>query len=313
MKKLKIFLAETSDFNPDVLNLIKDKFNVISFSNETPLRNILNDVDIFWFRLGYKIDNNVLDKNSKCKYLVTPVTGIDHIDENYCKELGVKVICLRGESEFLKTVRATAELTIALNLALIRNLVDAINDTRKGEWRRDSFRGNELFLKKVGIIGFGRLGRIVAGYYKTFGCEVGYYDILNIEALEYKKHEDLDALLKESDIVTLHVNYNSQNHQFFGKEHFNLMKRDSIFINTSRGGLVDEKALLDSLKRGQIAGAALDVLASEPEILNNNLIKYSAEHNNLIISPHIGGNTFESFEKTEFFIFEKLISVIDGK
>lgn len=313
MKKLKIFLAETSDFNPDVLYLIKDKFNVISFSNETPLRNILNDVDIFWFRLGYKIDNNVLDKNSKCKYLVTPVTGIDHIDENYCKELGVKVICLRGESEFLKTVRATAELTIALNLALIRNLVDAINDTRKGEWRRDSFRGNELFLKKVGIIGFGRLGRIVAGYYKTFGCEVGYYDILNIEALEYKKHEDLDALLKESDIVTLHVNYNSQNHQFFGKEHFNLMKRDSIFINTSRGGLVDEKALLDSLKSGQIAGAALDVLASEPEILNNNLIKYSAEHNNLIISPHIGGNTFESFEKTEFFIFEKLISVIDGK
>src|SRR5690606_18326010 len=164
------YLAETADFSPNVLSLIKEKFEVTNFSKNTPLGKILDNVDIFWFRLGYKIDQKVLSKHSKCKYLVTPVTGIDHIDEEYCNELAIKIICLKGESEFLKSIRATAELTIALNLALIRNLVDAIIDTRNSEWRRDRFRGGELFQKKVGIIGFGRLGRIVAGYYKTFGC-----------------------------------------------------------------------------------------------------------------------------------------------
>lgn len=312
MKKLKINIAESNDFSSLVFAKIQKHFDVCHFSKEEPLKNILRNVDVFWFRLGYKIDHQVLDQNSTCKFLVTPVTGIDHIDEALCKKLGIQIICLRGEYEFLTSIRATAEHTIAITLALYRNLTDAILHTRQGGWNRDNFRGRELFQKKVGIIGLGRLGAIVAGYFKAFGCEVAYYDVVDKQSSEFKKYDSLYPILEESDIISIHVNYHEGNHHFFGTEHFNKMKRDAVFINTSRGGLVDENALLESLMSSKIFGAALDVLHGEPKVLNNSLIKYAAQHQNLIITPHIGGNTYESFEKTETFIYDKLMAAIYG-
>lgn len=312
MNKLKIHIGEISDFNPAVLNKIKEQFNVTNFSKEVPLKEILNEVDIFWFRLGFRIDHLVLDQNTRCSYIVTPVTGIDHIDENLCNKLGIHIISLKGEFEFLKSIRATAEHTIALTLALYRNLADAILHTREGSWDRNKFRGRELFQKKVGIIGLGRLGFIVAGYFKAFGCEVAYYDIIEITSSDFKRHDNLDSLLEESDIVSVHVNYHQGNHHFFGKNQFHKMKKDAIFINTSRGGLVDENILLDSLISGKISGAALDVLQGEPDVSMNRLLTYATQHPNLIITPHIGGNTYESFEKTESFIFNKLLTAIHG-
>ncbi|HMR88663.1 MAG TPA: D-isomer specific 2-hydroxyacid dehydrogenase family protein [Saprospiraceae bacterium] len=312
-EKLKICIAEQDDFSNVVFSDLAKRFEILAMQPNENLKDLLKKVDIFWFRLGCKIDNNVLDKQSKCKYLVTPVTGIDHIDEVLCKELGVNIICLRGEYEFLKSIRATAEHTIGLTFALFRNLADAIDHTKKGIWNRDEFRGRELYNKNVGIIGFGRLGVIVAGYFKAFGCNVGFYDILEKEDTAYKKYDSLETLLEQSDIVSIHVNYNEINHHFFGANHFEKMKKNAIFINTSRGGLVDEEAMLMALESRKISGAALDVLQGEPDIVNNKLIKYSNQSPNLIITPHIGGNTFESFEKTETFIFEKLMKTIDGK
>lgn len=309
---LKICIAEQDDFSHSVLSDIKTRFEVVAMQPNENLKDILNRVDIFWFRLGYKIDSEVIDEKTKCRFLVSPVTGLDHIDESLCKKFDIKIISLRGEFEFLKSIRATAEHTIALTLALYRNIPDAIIHTRIGEWDRDLFRGHELFNKKVGIIGFGRLGSIVAGYFKAFGCEVGYYDIVNKESKEFKKYNTLDSLLKESEIISIHVNYHQENHHFFEYYHFNKMKNNAILINTSRGGLVNENALLESLELKRISGAALDVLQGEPEIANMQLIKFSKTHSNLIITPHIGGNTFESFEKTELFIFEKLMKSIDG-
>ncbi|MBC7884396.1 MAG: hypothetical protein H7X99_02915, partial [Saprospiraceae bacterium] len=144
MIKLKIYIAEQEDFNPSVLSDIMEKFELVALRENEKLKDILKQVDIFWFRLGYNINGKVLDQNTRCKYLVTPVTGIDHIDEALCENLGIKVICLKGEYDFLKMVRATAEHTIALTLSLYRNLTDAVNHTRKGGWNRDKFRGYEL-------------------------------------------------------------------------------------------------------------------------------------------------------------------------
>lgn len=309
---LKICIAEQEDFSPSILTDIKTRYELVAMQPNENLKDILNRVDIFWFRLGYKIDGEVIDEKTKCRFLVSPVTGLDHIDESLCKKYDIKIISLRGEFEFLKTIRATAEHTIALTLALYRNVPDAIIHTRKGEWDRDSFRGRELFNKKVGIIGFGRLGSIVAGYFKAFGCIVGYYDIANKESEEFIKYDSMDSLLRESEIVSIHVNYHQENHHFFTRTHFNKMKNNAILINTSRGGLVDEHALLEALEDMSISGAALDVLHGEPKIANKELIKFSRNHSNLIITPHIGGNTFESFEKTELFIFKKLMKLIDG-
>lgn len=308
--KKVLFLAESEDFSEKVFSNLKSKFEVITATKSFNLKEVLENVDIFWFRLAYKIDEKVLTLDTRCKYLVTPVTGIDHIDEELCERLGVKIICLRGETSFLQSVKATAELTIALTFALMRNLYPAIIHVKNKGWNRDLFRGNELDGKTVGIIGMGRLGNIVASYFAAFGCNILYYDPF-VDIDQFKKISNLTTLVQQADIITLHVNYNKANHHLIGKPCFEVMNRNAILINTSRGGLIDENALLESLQNGQLKGAALDVLYNEPNVSQHSLVEYASVHDNLIITPHIGGNTYESFEKTENFICQKLISIID--
>ncbi len=308
--KLKLYIAENEDFNVDVLFLLQEKFEVVELSNY-PLEKILNEVDIFWFRLGYKIDSEVLNFKSRCKYLVTPVTGIDHIDEKLCLKLGIKIISLRGEVEFLKNVRATAEHTIALTLALLRNIAPAINHTRNGQWNRDLFRGSEMFEKKVAIIGFGRLGKITAEYFNSFGCKVGFYDNVPKEhSFFITNYSSMKEAVEDADIISIHLPFNESTENILGKKFFSWLKQSSIIINTSRGGVLDEKYLLEALLLNKINGAAIDVLKGEPNVKQNPLIEYSSKHNNLIITPHIGGNTYESFEKTEKFLASKLLSTL---
>ena len=312
-QKPKLFIAESLDFNKDVLEMLKEYSEVITNDvyNEFNLSSILTDNDIFWFRLGYKIDEKVLNKSSKCRTLVTPVTGLDHIDENLCNELGVEIISLRGESEFLKEVRATAEMTLALTLALLRNLIPANNSVLDGEWDRDEFRGREVYKKNVGIIGVGRLGKISAEYFKALGANVTGYDPREDFPDNINRADSLKSLVENSDIVLLHLKLDETTINLIDKVELSWFKKGAILINTSRGGVLNEDALLDVLKSEKLAGAALDVIKGENEILDDNaLIKYAKENSNLLITPHIGGNTFESFEKTERFIAEKLIQRI---
>ncbi|HRO07530.1 MAG: hypothetical protein IT237_09610 [Bacteroidia bacterium] len=310
MQKLKLYIAETEDFSKSVIQKLQQVFEIINANNKS-LKTIFEEVDIFWFRLGYEIDDSVLSTSSKCKYIVTPVTGIDHINENLCNELGVKVICLRGEEDFLKQIRATAEHTMALTLALIRNIVPAVGHTHKGQWQRDKFRGTELYNKKVSIIGYGRLGQITSEYFNTFGCFVGFYDIVDKEYPAYiTMYNNLKDAVKNADIISIHLPFNESTHKLLGKEFFEWLKSTSIIINTSRGGVMDEKYLLEALQMNKIKGAALDVLNGEPNVHQNHLIEYARHNNNLIITPHIGGNTYESFEKTEQFVADKLIKSV---
>ncbi len=309
---LKLHIAETQDFSLEVIDLLKEHFEVTTGSvKREKLKEKLQEIDIFWFRLAYQIDDDVIDESTRCKYLVTPVTGIDHLDEGLCNRKGINIICLRGEKEFLKEVRATAEHTMLLAMMLMRNAVPAVTDVHQKKWRRDLFRGVELFQKRVGIIGYGRLGEIVAEYFYTFGCEVGFYDAEPKNHPNYiKRFDSLEKCIKESDIISIHATYNESTHHLFDKAIFQKFNRKKWLINTSRGGIVDDKELLKSLQEGKIAGAALDVLYGEPNIANNALINYSNNHRNLIITPHIGGCTFESFEKTEKFIAQKLLRAI---
>lgn len=310
--KLKLHLAETEDFSQKVLELLKEKFEVSTGSvKKEDLKDKLQEVDIFWFRLAYKLDHSVIDENIRCKYFVSPVTGIDHIDENLCKQNGIQIICLRGEVEFLKEVRATAEHTLLLTMMLMRNAWPAVEDVKKVNWRRDLFRGFEIYKKKIGIIGFGRLGSIVADYFHALGAEVGYYDIVNKNAAShFQKYDSLEDCISASDIITVHIPYNESTHELFNHSIFKLFNQNKWLINTSRGGIFDEQALLKTLQEKKLAGAAVDVLFGEPEINDNPLVQYAQQNRNLIITPHIGGCTFESFEKTEWFIAQKLLRSI---
>lgn len=270
----------------------------------------LDHYDVFWFRLGFQVGEAVLKPGSRCRVLATPVTGIDHIDETYCKEIGVAILCLRGERAFLREVRATAELAIGLAMQVMRNITPAVNSVLAGQWNRDLFRGYELYKKTLGIIGFGRLGSIVADYAQVFGMEVIAYEIRQ-EVIDQHKEvnfvNNLETLANLADLISLHVNYNESNHHLIDESFFRNCKPTSFFVNTSRGGLVDESALLRALKEGWIRGAALDVLQGESHFnLDNPLVQFAQTHTNLIIVPHIGGNTYESFEKTEQFIADKV-------
>lgn len=311
MSKLKLYIAERNDFSNEVFQELETRFEIIDFKENISIKEILKQVDIFWFRLAHKLDSTVLDKSTKCKYLLTPVTGIDHIDEKLCNELGIQIICLRGEVDFLKNVRATAEHTIALTLALLRKIHPAVSDVQSGNWNRDNFRGYELYEKKVGILGYGRLGKIVARYFHAFDCEISYFDIEEkIGDTFCVKLNSIESLFGNNDIVSLHIPLNEKTIGIINKDLLQKMKVNSILVNTSRGAIINEIDLLEVLKFKSIKGAALDVLDDEPNVQDSELVKYSKTNSNLIITPHIGGNTYESFAKTEKFLADKLVQII---
>ncbi len=311
---MKILIAEPEDFSEAVIAKLRKHATVdVEQCEPHKIKWALENYDVFWFRLAHKMNADVLTENSRCKILATPVTGIDHIDIPLCEKLGIQIVCLKGEREFLKEVRATSEMAIGLAMSVMRNIPRANEAVKKGEWERDLYRGNELYKKTIGIIGFGRLGAIMADYAKAFGMKIVAVEPreetkIGVEGVEFLS--SLEELARVSDVISLHVNYNEETHHLLNESFFKACKASSFFINTSRGGIVDEKALVKALENKWIQGAGLDVLQGEPEVQNNVLIQYAKKNKNIVIVPHIGGNTYESFEKTEHFIADKIIKLI---
>jgi len=311
---LKIRIAEIENFSSIVISELNKIAEVDVIETEkTQLTKCLEEYDVFWFRLKFKIEEKDFPKKCRCKYILCPVTGLDHIDLIACEKRGIKVLSLKGEIRFLKKVRATAELTLALTLTLLRQIPQAIDSVKNFNWQRDLFKGNEIFDKKVGIVGVGRLGKITSHYFNALGAEVYGYDIVDFDEEICKKVDSLEELVSIVDILSIHVAYQESTHHFINKAIFDQMKPSALLINTSRGGVINSQDLIEALDQKKIAGAALDVVENEYDILGNKLIEYSTLNKNLIITPHIGGNTWESFEKTENFLLQKLIKEIESE
>jgi D-3-phosphoglycerate dehydrogenase / 2-oxoglutarate reductase len=269
--------------------------------------------EILWIRLGHRVDQEVMNSAPQLKLIASPTTGLDHIELEEAERRNIRVISLRGETRFLETVRATAEHTLALTLALLRRIPAATGHVSRGGWDRDRFQGRELYGKVVGVVGYGRLGSIVARYMRAFEARVLATDpAVRSESVGPEiSLVSLNELLYASDVVTLHVPLGPAMMGLFGRSQFQAMKPGAWFVNTSRGGLVDESALLEALVTGRLAGAALDVLADEPEVDPGSvLIRYARENENLIITPHLGGCTLESMEKTEVFLSERVCAAL---
>lgn len=312
-RRLKILIAESREFCGEARAILSRIGDVeLADLNRVELCRVVHDFDLIWVRLRNYIDAEVLDHAPGVQALATPTTGLNHIDLRAAGSRGVQVFSLKGEVEFLKDVRATAEHTIALSLALLRRIPQAARDTELGGWNRDAFRGSELHQKTVGVVGYGRLGRLVARYFHAFGANVVAADpyVSATEAEDFVKMMDLESLLPRADLVTLHVNFSEANTRFFGLAQFQAMKPGAWFINTARGELVDELALIKALQTGHLAGAAVDVLSGEGSggVLSNPLLKYASGRSNVLVTPHIGGCTAESMAKTEIFLAEKICS-----
>jgi D-3-phosphoglycerate dehydrogenase len=307
-----ILNLEPDGYSPDAYKIISSLGSVIHGPLGRPsLLNDINKVNILIVRLGHRIDQELLDKAPNLHTIVSATTGRDHIDTAYAEQRGIAVLSLFGETDFLNSVTATAELSWGLLLSLVRQIPAAVQHVKDGNWHRDHFRGSELSGLRLGIIGLGRLGRMVAAYGHTFQMIVSAYDPLLTEWPEnIEQHTELTEIFKKSDVISVHAPLNELTSGMIDAPLFKRLPEGAIFINTSRGELVKEDDLLEALQDGPLAGAALDVIRGENaatgKSIKSPLIDYSRSHSNLIITPHIGGATKTSMEKTEVFMAQKL-------
>ncbi len=305
-------MADTS-WCPEVLEALKPYAQVVTLkpTRKALLENI-NRFDAYIASLYVQLDKEILDKATRLKVIVTPSTGTDHIDIEEARRKNIAILSLKNDTEFLDSVTATAELVWALLLSTVRRLPWAFEAAKAGWWARDRFRGHQLSGKTLGILGYGRLGRIVGQYGNAFRMKVIACDIRKVNPESYVKLVDFDTLLGQSDVLSVHIHLTDENRNLINEKTLAKMKKGAILINTSRGAIIDEQALLKALSSGHLAGAGLDVIDGE---WNNNLkthplIQYANENENLIISPHIGGVTYESQKMTLEFIIRKLIDFI---
>lgn len=308
----KILNTIGTKFDNDAKNILST-LGTVDYKNlsQEELLRIIENYEVVVIGLGLLFHKYELDHAKNLKFIATATTGLDHIDVEYAEKKGIKVLSLRGEDNFLNTITGTAELAWMLLLELCRFSPWAFESVKNGEWNREKFQGHSLSGKTLGIVGLGRLGKMVATYGHAFGMNVIFTDPHDAQnLLPFAKKVSFDELIDKSDAISIHVHLTKETEGLFSKQIFNKMKPTAYLINTSRGKIVNEGDLIGALEKKQLAGYGTDVLANELEFDTKNkadrLIEYAKTHSNVIILPHIGGMTFESRIMTDIFMAEKL-------
>jgi D-3-phosphoglycerate dehydrogenase len=236
-----------------------------------------------------RFDESLLSQAPKLRVISTATTGADHIDTKALSQKNISLFTLAGENQVLRNLTPAAELSWALLMACARGLRAAVRHVLEGNWVREEFPGIMLKGKTLGLIGCGRIGCWMARYAHAFDMEIIGYDPLLDVWPDHIRCVDLECLLARADFISIHVPLTEQTRGMIGAREFGLMKAGVVFINTSRGGLIDERAFLRSLESGRMGAAGVDVLEGEPNINQHALVDYARKHDNLIVTPHIGG------------------------
>lgn len=224
-------------------------------------------------------------------------TGSDHIERGSLNDRGIPVRTLKEDPELLRNITPAAELSWLLLMACARKLPPALAHVVGGNWQREQFPGMMLNGRRLGLIGCGRIGGWMSRYAKAFGMDVVGFDPMLAAFPETIRSVSLNEVLETSDFVSIHVHLTPETSGMMTQENFARMKRGAIFINTSRGALTDEAALLEALESGQLAAAGLDVLNGEPDVADHPLVAYARTHENLLITPHCGGFSPDAVRK----------------
>lgn len=315
---MRVFITATAEFPVDeetvrtILNGIADvrtielPHKVLSAEEEDVLIKNLRGVDALLLRPGI-ISKRVIDATDRLKIIAVHGAGVDQVDIQAATAKGVFVTNVPGGN-----ANAVAELTFGLILSVIRGISRADRLVREGKWEEARFLGTELRGKTMGIIGLGRIGSRVAKIAKAFGMKILTYDPYISQERVGKvgvTSVNLETLLKESDVVTIHVPLTEETMGMIGKRELKLMKRSAILINMARGAIVDEVALYEGLKKGIIAGAALDVLKEEPPSPNNPIFQLE----NVVITPHMGGSSTRALKIIARVAAEDIAKVLRGE
>lgn len=313
METFKIGILEPDNFSPKAISKLEEIGEVTTYQGDGSKKDIkafIVDKNALFVRLKYQIDQELVDGAAGLKYICSPTTGLNHIS---ITNSDIKIVSLKGEYGFLETIRATPEHVFGLTLALLRNYASAFIKSEDQEWNRDVYRGYELYEAKIGIIGLGRIGRLLIRYFTAFDAKVGYYDILPKDNVPESIvcYNSVEDLINNSEIVILEANYTPENDKMITADLLRMMK-GKYFINAARGELVDEVALLEEIKANNFMGVAVDTFANEvkEDNLEKEFVKFTRGRN-LIVTPHIGGATFTSMLRTEEFISEKLVRACD--
>lgn len=236
-----------------------------------------------------KITDDMLRAAPRLKIISCATTGADHIARGVAGERGLPVRTLKEDSDILRGITPAAELSWTLLMACARKLPAALKHVVEGGWTRELFPGVMLNGKRLGLIGCGRIGGWMARYARAFGMDVVGHDPHLAAFPETIRRVPIEEVFSTSDFVSVHVHLTPETTGLVSKSLIDRMKSGGILINTSRGAIVDEAALLDALTSGRLGGAGLDVLDGEPEIADHPLVVYAGTHDNLLITPHCGG------------------------
>jgi D-3-phosphoglycerate dehydrogenase len=306
-------------YQPESLALLHSRFKLIAAATPDDDRpEDLKDIEVVIAPLGYFWGKEKIDQAPRLKVIASNTTGVPHIDVEYARKRGIRVVSLKDETTFLQSITPTTEMTWALILGLIRRVPWSFQAVCGGRWERRNFGGTAMLSRlALGIVGLGRLGTMVAGVARSFGMAVHYYDPDVTSDRDWAiKVGSLDELLSRSDIVTVHIPMEPRNTRLFDAARFAKFKDGAYFINTSRGEVVDSQALRDALLSGKLAGAGLDVLDGEfaPEFKNrvkdHPLVDYAKTHDNLLITPHTGGSTIDAWRETELHTIQRALQAL---
>jgi len=250
---------------------------------------------------------------TKLKLVVTATTGASHIDDKALESRNIPLLTLKGQVDLLSSLTPAAELNWSLIMSCARKLKGAFQHVDAAGWNRVDFPGVLLKGKTIGLVGMGRLGSWTARYANAFGMDILGYDPYVKEFPEYVEKASLEQIMEKSDVVSIHVHLSDDTAGMIDKDLIVRFKKGAIFVNTSRGELTDENALVDSLKNGQLGAVGVDVLSNEPNIEQNPLWIYSQDNNNVVITPHIGGFCPDAVDKVVGFSCTRILSYFNNK
>lgn len=265
-----------------------------------PIEKQIKGFDCVVVRSATKITKEVIDAADKLKLVVRAGVGLDNVDK---KAADAKGVVVQNTPEAPSV--SVAEMVFSLMFALARNVTAADSSMKNERWEKKKLSGTELWQKTIGIVGFGRIGLEVAKRAKAFGMDVLAYDVIDIDKAcmdTGAKKADLKTIIEKADYITLHVPLIPQTKGMIGAKELKKMKKTAFVINTARGGVIDEKALLDALNAGDIAGAGLDVFESEPPT-EWHLVK----HPKVVATPHLSSSTEEGQVRVGELTVQKVI------
>ncbi|MBF0445057.1 MAG: hydroxyacid dehydrogenase [Magnetococcales bacterium] len=240
------------------------------------------------------LGREVLGAADELQVICTASTGTNHIDKPLVAKLGLKIISLTEERSFINKISSTAEHAFALMMASLRHVPSSFDSVKQDEWDYTKFIGRQMDHLTIGVIGYGRLGGMFSRYCHAFGAKVLVYDPFKTVENPDHKQCGLNDLLPHSDVIAIHVHATEETRDMVNSQWFAQMKDDVLLVNTARGDVVDEEALLAFLQGNPKARAAIDVVADEVRNKNNSpLIAYAKTSKQVIITPHIGGMTVE--------------------